>query len=266
MSGYYGGKKYHRYGNVVINTGRKPVQRKFRRTNLVPRTTRKTSRKSDDAHNRTKRSAYKSSELVKAQRFVEPLQPEMKSLDAVLSITSTSSAAQLIGQFLAVSTGTAADQRIGKNITLKKICIRGNISYFPNISYNGQPTYDMWLVLDTQTNGALPTVLDVFDNLFAWLAFPNIMNTSRFIILKHWSLSQNLQAIYAAAPAITALHWKIDEEIDLPNVKMTYSGTTGAITEIKSNNLLVIAGGFVYSPGGDSYELDATVRTYFTDP
>lgn len=253
------GQKYFRRGNVIISAGRKQAYRPaFRRTTITAKP-RAAPLRSRSVRQPRKKRTY-TTEDIKRDRFIEPLLPELKSKDFGIAINSTSSAAQILGQFLAIAQGTDYDQRIGKNVTLKKIHIRVQIGYFPNNQINAQPTYDLYLVLDTQTNGAVAGVLDVLDNLFAWQAFPNVFNTSRFICLKHWIFTHDilLQTL--------ANHWRVDEEITLPDIKMTYSSTTGAIGEIKTNNLLLIGGGYVLNSGVDNYNLDGKVRTYFTDP
>jgi len=141
------------------------------------------------------------------------------------------------GLNVGIASGTREFNRIGAKICVKSIYVRGTLTL------TGQPTdtYRMALVLDKQANGAYPSYSDIYNysgnNTFDYLAPINITNSERFVVLKEWFQSLTVSAYDASSYGSTQRSFKKYLKVDLP---IDYNGTTGAITEVKSNNLLLV--------------------------
>lgn len=137
-----------------------------------------------------------------------------------------------------------ASERIGRSITVKRIQAILNIT---RISAGGNEgrccaavRIDIWL--DTQANGTTPTKSDIYDtspNDEIAIAFPNIENNERFklITTKRYQFNAN-------AGLSVGSQWPDEQkicQIDIPcNIPITYSGSDGTETEIRSNNILFV--------------------------
>jgi len=171
----------------------------------------------------------------------QPFGSELKFHDVVFSgaIDSTGEIAPASGtpqSLVNIAQGTGESQRVGRRCTIKKIDMKGDMVLAQNI---GSVTYSIALVLDTQTNGAFPsgTYTDVFET-DSPLSFLNLANSQRFRILKRWFgvLNQNAgdgSGAYQAVRRSIKFHKAC-------NIPIEYSSTTGAITEIRTNNIFVM--------------------------
>lgn len=171
------------------------------------------------------------------------------------------------GNFLTIVQGTGPNQRIGKKIVLKSVSARiaflsGHYNSTVNPPQNST-LIRMVCVLDTQTNGAVPAWTDIFaaDNLYAPV---NLANSERFRIIKEWMIDM----------VKTTLTWDATEgwvqdnnihtekwntKLDIP---IEYSSTTGAITEIRSNNIYFFA---ISGPSGHLPTVNGWVRWRYDD-
>lgn len=101
----------------------------------------------------------------------------------------------------AMSEGSGPDQRIGKQICIKSLQIRGSVASLPSAVTGPFPPPSMMVhvavVLDRQTNGAAcsgPDIFKVLSPQFPGNAFPmrNLNYGKRFKILKSETFSQSL--------------------------------------------------------------------------
>ena len=156
--------------------------------------------------------------------------------------------------------GTNANQRIGRKVTLKSIKVQGVVQSCEDIQTD--MVVCVWLILDKQANGTIFTAADVFGHPGATaddgqipvsqvqdgplIITTNylIANTQRFTVLgkKYVTLrnqipyTTNLDGQKGGAQGMFTFYKKV-------NMQIEYGGPTGAIGEIKSNNIqLIIAG------------------------
>lgn len=135
--------------------------------------------------------------------------------------------------------GTQATRRIGRKCVIKSINIRGRIFFSASVS--ASTTSRMMLVLDTQANGAYPAYSAVMNTGFSEdpANFLNLDNTSRFRILRTWYHVWDRSHLTIAGTQYGAVMKKI-QYFKKCHIPLEFSSTTGAITEIKSNNLFIM--------------------------
>ncbi len=148
-----------------------------------------------------------------------------------------SSSLCIIGQGITEST------RIGRKCVIRSIGWKGAMTLNPATSGGGtSDVVRMMLILDRQANGAVPVVLDVLETAI-WDSWNNLANSKRFKTL--WNKVIVLNAMSGSGIGVedtrlfgerTVLfkYWK------KVNVVMEYSGATGAVGEIRSNNLIIL--------------------------
>jgi len=139
---------------------------------------------------------------------------------------------------LDLAQGLTASTRIGYKVVIKSIQLK--LSFHLAAGATGNDIYHFYLVLDTATNGANPALADIFDAPGTiGEEMRNIASGNRFKILKHFQVRLSADAGVAGAFDGDI----VQESLYLKcNIPVTYSGTTGVITEIKTNNLCVVAG------------------------
>jgi len=143
------------------------------------------------------------------------------------------------GQLVLIPQGVTESTRIGRKATIRSINIKGTINLNPSTQTLASGNAFLWLVLDKQCNGAAAAVTDVFTGSAAGTALRNLANSSRFTILKKWVRQMSPQAGVSGAYNTQAKHFNWYKKCNIP---IEYSSTTGALTEIRSNNLFLIAG------------------------
>lgn len=113
-----------------------------------------------------------------------------------------------------------------------------NLGYVPSAAANASGVMIIYLVQDMQTNGAAAAVTDVFTGTDPTIAMVNMANSKRFKILKKIVRTFNSQA--GVTTAYNTVHMHIDY-FKKCAIELEFSSTTGAITELKSNNVFLIA-------------------------
>ncbi len=170
-----------------------------------------------------------------------------------------------------IAQGTSASQRIGRKITITQIHVRLIFTYTGTTIVGSlgasqlcNDTIRVMLYQDKQCNGqsAIATDLLQEDNL---RGFRNINNTARFRILVDKTFDFNTQTTGAGG------NTNQDSIIDYKNKKcyfsklvkipMEYSGVTGSITEMRSNNIGIIT----WSEHGTTEIHESRMRIRYTD-
>lgn len=168
------------------------------------------------------------------------LKPELKFFDTSLAFSFDSTGeVPATGQLALIPQGDTESSREGRLAVIKSVQIRANMSFAPGAAATASVNCFLYLVLDTQANGAAAGVTDVFTSTSLQSAMLNLNNSGRFRIIKYWKLNFTSQA------GATTAYNTVNKHIDFYkrcNIKMDWSSTTGAITEIRSNNLFLIAG------------------------
>ncbi len=147
--------------------------------------------------------------------------------------------------------GDDGSNRDGRQIVMKHISLRGNIStaiQLDQTALDQAPMIFVALVLDTQTNGATIASENVFTNpgansLLAAQPFHNLKFSKRFRVLK--ALTFALPMAIAAHDATnievagTIIPWTMF--VDLKDIVVNYSAASETVVNITDNSLHVIA-------------------------
>lgn len=140
-----------------------------------------------------------------------------------------------------VAAGTGENQRIGRKITIRSIHVRWDVVLTAGTTANEtDDNLRLIVYLDRQCNGATAAVTDILETA-AYKSFNNLSNKNRFKILadKFTDINSMSGAYtgstdnYGKAGKYRSMHMKC-------NIPVEFSSTTGAITEIRSNNVGVL--------------------------
>ena len=120
-------------------------------------------------------------------RFSGP-NAEMKFFDTALSFLPASAAVCSTtagtGGMTLIPAGTTESTRIGRKCTIKSIQMELFGLFQPAAAATASGVTNIWLVQDTQTNGAYPAITDLFTTNVAVSALRELANRGRFRILK----------------------------------------------------------------------------------
>jgi len=191
-----------------------------------------------------------------------PLGSELKFLDTTDTKSSVNASGTIKESSLVnVVAGTGESQRVGRKITIKSIHMR----YIAQLSNTSNPsgTDDGLRVIvywDKQCNGATAAVTDILETA-EYLSFNNLSNKNRFSILmdKTVDISATAGAYdgtndqFGQKAVTRSFHKKV-------NIPVEYSSTTGGLTEIRSNNIGLLA----ISDAG-AINMGYTCRVRFSD-
>lgn len=163
------------------------------------------------------------------------------------------------GQLNLIPQGVTESTRVGRKCILKYIQGRWTLNLDPGAAADIATIVTIYVVLDKQCNGAAAAATAVFESANLGRSFRNLANSQRFRILK--KIQYNLTP---AAGATTAYNFAIKQcNFDIKcNIPLEFDATTGAITEIKSNNVFLL----VQTNGSDGLvTLEGTSRVRFSD-
>lgn len=165
------------------------------------------------------------------------------------------------GQLNLIPQGVTESTRVGRQCQVKSMQLRMTVQYVPGADTVGSAQVWIYLVQDKQANGAAAAVTDVLTSTDFNLAMINLANSERFRIIRRWAIT--LQAGAGIQTAFGRDHKTIDEYIKC-NTPLEFSSTTGAITELKSNNYFLMAGSSAAATD-DEVAVAGTCRLRFTD-
>lgn len=178
-------------------------------------------------------------------------EPELKFFDTVLSIpidfTGECSSTAATGGVALIPQGDTSNTRDGRNAIIKSVQIKGTLDFVPGAAAAPMAGNTwIYMVVDTQANGAYPAITDLFTSANMWENQLNLNNSQRFQVLKKWvhNWSVKAGATTAYAPESQALNWY--KKVNIP---MVWSSTAGAITEVRTNNIF-----FAYGSSGSTID------------
>jgi len=166
--------------------------------------------------------------------------PEKKFFDTALAFTfDATGEVPATGQLTLIPQGDTESTRDGRKATIESIQIRGQAVYIPGAAAAAAACAFLYVVLDTQANGAAAAVTDVFTTNAMSTNLLNLNNSGRFRIIKKIVIPMN-----PPAGATTAFNnvYKQVEFYKKCSIDVDWSSTTGALTEIRSNNIFLLAG------------------------
>lgn len=162
------------------------------------------------------------------------------------------------GQINLVPQGTTESTRIGRKIVVKNIDIKGYV--VGNGINTTSQIVQLALVLDKQCNGAAAGYTDIYTTNDI-NSFRNMANSERFTVIKTWRMQIYPQITIIAGTSFLPPYRSIQYHKSC-NIPIEFSSTTGAITEIRSNNLFVIG---IAIGGDDTANFTATCRIKYKD-
>lgn len=163
---------------------------------------------------------------------------ELKFFDTVSSATIRSTGQIQTTSLNLIPQGTTESQRIGRKCVIEKISMKGTLNCPSNVLEGD--LVQLALVVDTQCNGANAAYTDIWVSATNINSFHNMANSGRFRILKVFRKLVNPNAVVGdSMGALSAnipyvIEFKFNRRCYIP---LEFSSTTGAITEIKSNNI-----------------------------
>lgn len=141
---------------------------------------------------------------------------------------------------------------------MKSVQIRGMVR--PNANATSCVCRVMF-VYDTQPNGALATIADIFQAATGD-SMLNLNNRDRFKVLMDKQITMGFYNTTASSSVADRTVTNIKKYKKL-NLDTIYDGTTAAIGDVQSGALLLVTLGTL---AGSVWELLATVRVRFADP
>ncbi len=173
---------------------------------------------------------------------------ELKFFDATIddAIVAQGFVVQNSRSINAIPQGVTESQRVGRKCTIKSIHCHYEVK-LPAVDAAATPgnadVLRVVIYLDKQTNGATIAGTDLFE-FDDWQSFRNLANSGRFHILYdkfHALTPPNLASDGAGVVSHTELlrDFSFNKKCNIP---IEFSSTTGAISEIRSNNIGLMIG------------------------
>lgn len=190
---------------------------------------------------------------------------EKKFVDTYVTAAQMDSAGTL-GLLNGVTQGDDYNERVGREIHMKSLDIRGGIQ--PQDAQVVDNFARLIVVMDKQANGAAPNGADILDvsTIAAAFAWNNLNNKDRFVILADKTYMLGGQDL---TPATAGNTWvqpptiaKVKIHIKL-NTPLTFLGTTNGIGSISTNSIYLFTVGTAAPNTGHTF-IGAT-RMRFTD-
>ncbi len=180
---------------------------------------------------------------------------ELKFHDVDLDDAAVATAGTITPTINIIPQGVEEDGRVGRKCTITHINWRYNVSLLEQDAgatpRNGD-TVRVIMFLDKQANGATAAVTDILESA-DWQSFNNLSNSGRFRTLHDKTYDLNYLTLASdAAGVVSSAEVNIEDAFYKKcSIPIEFSAATGAITEIRSNNIGVLlisrsgAGGFV---------------------
>lgn len=198
--------------------------------------------------------------------------PESKYLDNEISGVVAQFAGSIISQSLnLIQQGVTDDGRIGREVTLQKVQIKGHM-HMKTFNYVPAQHYVRFIVyLDTQCNGTVPTIDQIINdasvNALPMAGFYNLDEIERFVILKDEIIRPETVSGYfnTIAPqnvpveTITPFNYNINNL----NVPLNFTGSGATLPDVRNNNIGILA--FSSDPASNVNQLDFQTRIRYKD-
>ncbi len=181
--------------------------------------------------------------------------------DALIATTGT---IQNAGSINLIPQGVTEITRIGRKCTIRNILwrLRLTIVNTADAAVTGD-TARVILYLDKQCNGATIAVTDLLETADEQ-SFNNLANSGRFRVLMDRTYDMNCTSGSGRGSTDTLAFGENvvnDTFFKKCNIPLEFSSTTGAITEIRSNNLGVL----LISQDGNATNFESNLRLRFSD-
>lgn len=193
---------------------------------------------------------------------------ELKFIDTAYNITPIVAATVFNQSPNIIVQGTGPSQRVGLGVTIKSVQLRGTMRYDPGTASRGTDTCYMYLILDKECNGVIPTAFGsdgVFTSDDLDVSHVNIANSFRFTILKKWIFNFNVQSLNPAGTQGYDLSYPIEfyQKVDFP-IKWQSINSDGALSSQTRNALWLITGSTDQTPLG-TFTMLGNMRLRYND-
>lgn len=166
---------------------------------------------------------------------------ELKFHDVAFDDGSLSIGGNILESINLIPQGVTEKTRIGRKCTIRSIHIRYLYSLPATSSLPACPSGDSLrfiIYLDKQCNGANANVTDIMES-DDFHSFRNLANSGRFTILLDKIHNLNYAAVAASgvggfSSSKTCFNTQFNKRCNIP---MEFDNTTGALTEVRSNNI-----------------------------
>lgn len=170
--------------------------------------------------------------------------PELKFFDSVLADSTLAQNGTIFPSINLIEQGITESSRIGRRCTIVQINWRFRLSLAAvdavAVPGFGQ-SFRILMYVDKQTNGATAAITDIleFDH---WLSFRNLANTSRFQILYDRTTRLDYKTLASDGAGVVSSAQVFADKTFFKkcHIPLEFDGTSGAITEIRSNNIGVL--------------------------
>jgi len=174
-----------------------------------------------------------------------PLSVETKYIDSAINTGPLAATTYALVSFSGPLSGTSlnliaigntSETRVGNKVNIQTIRFRGQVDLASNVI--GAARVRITLILDTQCNGSPPNPTLIFTDANID-AFQEIDNVGRFKIIKDKFITINSHfGIPGTSTGAAVVPIKFNHKAK--NVPIHYSGSSGAITEVRSNNYIMV--------------------------
>jgi len=186
---------------------------------------------------------------------------ENKFFDTALSFNvDATGEVPATGQLVLIPQGVTESTRVGRSCVIKSIQLRGSMLFAPSTAASATTIVYLYVVQDTQCNGAAAAVTDVVTSTSLNVALTNLENSQRFRVLKRMKIRFNPGAGVTTAYNSVSVPFDWYKKCNIP---MDYSDVTGAIGTIRSNNIFLMAG--TDGQSDDIVSVGGTARVRFSD-
>ena len=192
---------------------------------------------------------------------------ELKFFEGDVDIPFVSGLGTVVPTLNDINQGTGERERIGRKVTIKQIHLRFGATLLQALDQTGPNPSALcrcMVILDTQCNGTLIGAGSVLQTL-DYLSFNRLDNKDRYKILwdKRFALNtlSMVQTSADPSPGTRIAISEVRRYIEFNkrcNIPIEFSGTTGILSEIRSNNIVVL---WIASSG--SIAIDGKVRMRF---
>ncbi len=166
---------------------------------------------------------------------------EKKFFDKVEAENTMAATGEVSTSLNLIPQGVTESTRIGRKAYLHSIDGRCRLNMPETAGQSGgSGDLTLTLVLDKQANGATPAYADIYELNTNVKSFLNLANTGRFKVL--WKQEMIFVPVLSGDGTTDATAQTVREahfHVDLKGLPVEFSGASGAITEITSNNLIM---------------------------
>lgn len=168
--------------------------------------------------------------------------PEMKFYDGTANFALVDTGGEIEDSICEIAQGITEKTRVGRKIQIKKISLRITFS-LPSTQAIAETSDVVRLLvyLDRQCNGATAAVTDILETADD-MSFNNLANKGRFSVLmdKKVGLDSTGGSWDGTHSQFVSVN-KFKDRYLTTDIPVEFDGPTGAITEIKSNNIGLLA-------------------------